>query len=235
VRIDPLRGDLGAERYSGRVCHCPRRATVGGANARLVGDTATVPVRVTTLVWRSEPHCRTRRARCRPSHIDRLSAVTTSWTTTAVAGQSRRERRSVCFIPVHPPADRTGSRHRESSRLTGDRRLLSALPDEDFRRILPHLKTVPLTAKQVLLKRGEPIRYVYFPNGGVCSVTAMMKDGAAVEVTTVGTEGMIGIAGVLRRTGHAWGVDGAGPQGTGSCVMRMLCNHQSGVRPARTV
>lgn len=51
-------------------------------------------------------------------------------------------------------------------------RLLAALPDEDFQRILPHLKTVPLTAKQVLLKRGDPIRHVFFPNGGMCSVTA---------------------------------------------------------------
>jgi CRP-like cAMP-binding protein len=73
-------------------------------------------------------------------------------------------------------------------------RLLAALPDEDFRRILPHLQTVALTTKQVLLKRGDPIRYVYFPNGGVCSVTAMMKNGEAVEVVTVGNEGMVGIA-----------------------------------------
>jgi CRP-like cAMP-binding protein len=73
-------------------------------------------------------------------------------------------------------------------------RLLAALPDEDFRRILPHLKTVPLLVKETLLKRGAPIRYVYFPNGGVCSVTAMMKNGTAVEVATVGDEGMIGIA-----------------------------------------
>jgi CRP-like cAMP-binding protein len=73
-------------------------------------------------------------------------------------------------------------------------RLLAALPDEDFERILPHLKTVSLAHKQVLLKRGEPIRHVFFPNGGVCSVTAMMTDGAAVEVATVGDEGMLGIA-----------------------------------------
>ena len=73
-------------------------------------------------------------------------------------------------------------------------RLLAALPDEDFRRILPHLKTVPLTAKQVLLKRGDPIRHVFFPNGGMCSVTSMMKDGAAVEVATVGDEGMLGMS-----------------------------------------
>jgi CRP-like cAMP-binding protein len=60
-------------------------------------------------------------------------------------------------------------------------RLLATLPDADFRRIRPHLTTVALAAKQILLKRGDPIRYVYFPNGGVCSVTAMMKNGAAVE------------------------------------------------------
>jgi CRP-like cAMP-binding protein len=71
--------------------------------------------------------------------------------------------------------------------------LLAALPDEDFRRIRPHLQTVPLVAKDTLLKRGAPIRHVYFPNGGVCSVTAMMKNGDAVEVATVGNEGLIGI------------------------------------------
>jgi CRP-like cAMP-binding protein len=73
-------------------------------------------------------------------------------------------------------------------------RLLAVLPDEDFRRILPHLHTVPLAAKQVLLKRGDPIRHVFFPNGGVCSITSMMKNGAAVEVATVGDEGMLGMS-----------------------------------------
>jgi CRP-like cAMP-binding protein len=75
--------------------------------------------------------------------------------------------------------------------------LLASLPAEDFQRILPDLTTVPLTAKQVLLKRGEPIRHVFFPNGGMCSVTSMMKDGAAVEVATVGTEGMLGISAIF--------------------------------------
>jgi CRP-like cAMP-binding protein len=51
-----------------------------------------------------------------------------------------------------------------------------------------------MAIKQVLLKRGDPIRHVYFPNGGVCSITAMMKNGTAVEVVTVGDEGMVGMA-----------------------------------------
>jgi CRP-like cAMP-binding protein len=87
-------------------------------------------------------------------------------------------------LAIRPPAN--GARPKN--------RLLAALPDEDFRRILPHLKTVALTARKTLLKRGESIRYVYFPNGGVCSVTAMMRNGSAVEVATVGDEGMIGVS-----------------------------------------
>ena len=50
-----------------------------------------------------------------------------------------------------------------------------------------------MNVRHVFHKRGDPIRYVYFPNGGVCSVTATMTNGAAVEVATVGDEGMVGI------------------------------------------
>ena len=73
-------------------------------------------------------------------------------------------------------------------------RLLATLPAADFQRIRPHLQTVPLAAKQVLLRRDEPIRHVFFPNGGMCSVTALMENGAEVEVATVGDEGMVGIS-----------------------------------------
>jgi len=79
-------------------------------------------------------------------------------------------------------------------------RLLASLPAAELARILPTLQTIPIAAKQVLLKRGEPIRHVFFPNGGVYSVTAMMKDGSAVEVATVGTEGMLGISAFLGGT-----------------------------------
>jgi CRP-like cAMP-binding protein len=73
-------------------------------------------------------------------------------------------------------------------------RLLASLPAADFQRIASQLHTVPVVAKQVLLKRGDPIRHVFFPNAGVCSVTAMMNNGAAVEVATVGSEGLLGMS-----------------------------------------
>jgi CRP-like cAMP-binding protein len=72
-------------------------------------------------------------------------------------------------------------------------RLLASLPDEDFRRLLPHLKTVAVQLRHVFHKQGEPIRHVYFPNGGVCSVTAVLSSGESVEAATVGDEGMVGI------------------------------------------
>ena len=42
-------------------------------------------------------------------------------------------------------------------------------------------------------RRNEPIREVYFPNAGVASVTAVLRDGAMVEIATIGDEGMVGI------------------------------------------
>lgn len=73
-------------------------------------------------------------------------------------------------------------------------RLLGGLPADVFRRILPDLITVPMKLRDVFHKRGQPIRHVYFPNGGVCSVTSSMKNGAKVEVATVGDEGMLGVS-----------------------------------------
>ena len=37
------------------------------------------------------------------------------------------------------------------------------------------------------------MREVFFPNGGVASVTAVMKNGSMVEIATVGDEGVVGI------------------------------------------
>jgi CRP-like cAMP-binding protein len=88
-----------------------------------------------------------------------------------------------------PPAAARGSRARPRPK----NRLLAALPAAAFRRILPDLVTVPMTVRHVFHKRGDPIRHVFFPNGGVCSITSTMKNGAAVEVATVGDEGMLGI------------------------------------------
>jgi CRP-like cAMP-binding protein len=93
--------------------------------------------------------------------------------------------------PVRPPARPPPTDGRPKNRL------LAALPAADFNRLRPHLKTVPLILKQVLQKQGEPIRHVYFPNGGVVSITTVLSSGTQVEAATVGDEGMLGIEAFL--------------------------------------
>jgi CRP-like cAMP-binding protein len=76
-------------------------------------------------------------------------------------------------------------------------RLLAALSAADYNRILPSLTVVPLKLKNVLHKPGEPIRDVYFPGGGFCSMLAVLEDGSMVEIATIGREGMVGVSAVL--------------------------------------
>jgi CRP-like cAMP-binding protein len=72
-------------------------------------------------------------------------------------------------------------------------RLLSGLPPKEWRRLLPHLRLVPLPLKQVLYEVRSPIDYAYFPNRGVVSALTVMEDGRAIEVATIGDEGMVGL------------------------------------------
>jgi CRP-like cAMP-binding protein len=76
-------------------------------------------------------------------------------------------------------------------------RLLAALPADDFNRLRPFLTTVPIRVKQVLHKSGEPLKTVYFLNGGVASITTLLSDGTTVEAATVGDEGMLGVEAFL--------------------------------------
>ena len=82
-----------------------------------------------------------------------------------------------------------------------------------------------MKVRHVFHKRGEPLRYVYFPNGGVCSVTATTKDGAAVEVATVGDEGMLGI-------GAFWG-DGVMATGQTLCQVSDTSAEQMSIEAFR--
>jgi CRP-like cAMP-binding protein len=75
-------------------------------------------------------------------------------------------------------------------------KLLAKLPVDDYERILPKLKLVPLRAKQVLHKQDEKITEVVFPGGGSCSLTKQLDDGSSAEVATIGREGVVG-AGVF--------------------------------------
>lgn len=91
------------------------------------------------------------------------------------------------------------SNHTANGRLLPDgsplkNRLLSTLPEDLYARIAKDLRMVKVGVGEALLQHGMPVTDVYFPNGGVYSLTNQMKDGSLVEVATVGTEGMLGVA-----------------------------------------
>jgi len=71
--------------------------------------------------------------------------------------------------------------------------LLAALPARDYARIAKHLRMTPVITGRALHEPGAPVTDVYFPNGGVYSVTNEMRNRMLVEVATVGREGMLGI------------------------------------------
>jgi CRP-like cAMP-binding protein len=76
-------------------------------------------------------------------------------------------------------------------------RLLAALPDWVYERLVPSLEPISLTLKQILYQPNGAIPYVYFPLTMVTSLVILMQDGQTVEVATVGNEGMVGLPAFL--------------------------------------
>lgn len=72
-------------------------------------------------------------------------------------------------------------------------RIFSALPPKDFKRISSKLYPVQLTYKDTLVRSGDPIRHVYFPENGAISLLSAVGGKTSLEVGIVGCEGMLGL------------------------------------------
>jgi CRP-like cAMP-binding protein len=110
-----------------------------------------------------------------------------------VTGTVHLEATMSLHLPDH------GSTHRPKNRL------LAALSDDEYQRLRPDLTSVKIEWKQVLYKMGAPVTEVYFPNGGVYSITTALGDGGMVECASVGSEGMIGAECLVRIGATAFG------------------------------
>ncbi|HEV2607754.1 MAG TPA: Crp/Fnr family transcriptional regulator [Xanthomonadaceae bacterium] len=73
-------------------------------------------------------------------------------------------------------------------------RLLAALPDAEWERLLPHLEIVDLPLGKVLYESGDKLAHVYFPTNSIVSLLYVMEDGASAEIAVVGYEGIVGIS-----------------------------------------
>ena len=67
--------------------------------------------------------------------------------------------------------------------------LLARLSASEYSNLYPYLEWTPCALKSTFYQRDQPIDHVHFPLSGEHSVLAIMENGTAVEVGTVGNEG----------------------------------------------
>ncbi|MGQ9366985.1 Crp/Fnr family transcriptional regulator [Azospirillum sp. ST 5-10] len=75
--------------------------------------------------------------------------------------------------------------------------ILGGLSPEEEGVLRPHLEAVALPHKMTLFGPDEEIAHVYFIERGCASLLNVLPDGEAVEVGTIGNEGLVGTAVVL--------------------------------------
>ncbi|WP_433303871.1 Crp/Fnr family transcriptional regulator [Actinoplanes sp. CA-030573] len=75
--------------------------------------------------------------------------------------------------------------------------VLSAIPEAEWERMRDRMHRVELDVKQSVYETGKPIHDVYFPLTCVLSMISTIDDEVAVEVATIGREGMAGLPAFL--------------------------------------
>src|SRR5438132_660732 len=73
-------------------------------------------------------------------------------------------------------------------------RLLSVLPDADYRRLLPFLERAAMPAGQPLFEQGAQVPEVWFPTTAVVSLMRDVQESRSSQVAMVGHEGLVGIS-----------------------------------------
>ena len=89
------------------------------------------------------------------------------------------------------PSGSDGARPSADSKLENG--LLSGLPAALQEQLAPFLEHQRLNASEVVFNPNEPLRFAWFATSAVFSMLNVLPDGRAIEVGTVGPEGMAGI------------------------------------------
>src|SRR5437868_384270 len=71
--------------------------------------------------------------------------------------------------------------------------LLSALPQEGYAALRPHLESVSLERGEVLIEGNAPISHIHFLDHGIGSIIASTPAGDQVETGLFGRDGMSGV------------------------------------------
>lgn len=73
-------------------------------------------------------------------------------------------------------------------------RILGALPEADYARLLPDLEYIALPLGMTMSESGDHVNFLHFPTSGIISLIYDLQDGSSSEIALVGNEGMIGIS-----------------------------------------
>ncbi len=76
-------------------------------------------------------------------------------------------------------------------------RLLETMPPEDFEVLKNNLEPFELRKGAVIQDANKPVEHTYFIESGVVSIVARTNLDGAVEILTLGSDGLVGIATVL--------------------------------------
>jgi CRP-like cAMP-binding protein len=75
-----------------------------------------------------------------------------------------------------------------------ENRLLAALPNDEYERLLPSLQQVSFSLGEVVYEFGGHLDYVYFPTTSIVSLLYTMANGSSAEMGLTGNDGVVGIA-----------------------------------------
>lgn len=90
-----------------------------------------------------------------------------------------------------------GSQYMNGATIQRDPRqnqLLAALSERTYLRIEPFLEPVSLSLGKVLYESGAKLHYAYFPVDSIISLVQIMSNGASLEISVVGREGLTDVS-----------------------------------------
>ena len=73
-------------------------------------------------------------------------------------------------------------------------RLLSSLPEAEYKRLEPYLFPVKLSTGTIFYEASDKIETVYFPQTALISLVSTLNNGATTEIGIIGGTGIIGLS-----------------------------------------
>jgi CRP-like cAMP-binding protein len=107
-------------------------------------------------------------------------------------------------------------------------RLLDCLPVDELDRLRQVWEVVSLSQAEEVCHQNRPLSHVFFPLSGVYATLVGLEDGQVIEASTVGNEGIIGVAAVM---GLGFSMKTATTPVPGECVRLTVTAFRSALRP----